>query len=202
VTKARKTKRTKLVKDGTRPQWRDGRLDPEWLGAAGQRFVAPWLRQRLQGVDPWQPIDTRADEDPEAFIVEMIREVGVQHGAAAAIAESTLTLLDEARKLAPEAPSYLPRALRVCQLTRLPHVQPWFAEEVAHLAAHKRARWKAAVQRQILHGAVVQRAGSAGDWLMLLEREPYTTLALLALGETFRKRVEHLPKWWAATRRE
>jgi hypothetical protein len=184
------------------PRWQDGRLDPEWLANAGRRFVTAWLRDRLGGFDPYQPIDTRADEDPEELVAAIVREVGVQHDATEVIASSVLELLDEARRGDPRAPSYLVRLLRLCQLTWLPRVQSWFAAEVAYAATHKRARWKPPLQRQVLYAAMIQKAGSQADWMQLLDKKASSTLALLALGQSFAKRLQLLPRWWAVTDRK
>lgn len=179
-------------------RWREGRLDPDWLGQAGLRFVEGWLRERLEGRDPYQPIDQRVDEDPEAFVVQLLKDVGAQHASFTAISASVLSLLDAAKKKA-KPPAYFQRLLRLCQLVPLPHVQAWFDDEVRLIANGKHSRWNEGTCQSILYAATMQQAGAKESWLILLAQPAYSTLALLSLGRTFRERLEYLRPWWVST---
>src|SRR5690242_15204113 len=108
----KKADKRKPQKRDAVPQYSNGHIDPEWLGKAGLRVVGAWLRDRLAGHDPYQPIDVRVDEDPESFVAEVVRSVGVQHPASAAIAVSVLRLLDETRKPSVK-PAFFPRLIRL-----------------------------------------------------------------------------------------
>jgi hypothetical protein len=191
----------------TTPRWKDGRLDPDWLGSAGLGFVRTWLLGRLAGNDPYQPLDARTGEDPDAFVVGLLREVGAHHPAFDVIARAMLQLLDEAAE-APAVPPYLGSLLRICQQVRLPQASTWFAEKLGALARdvgkqnRREERWGGyETAKEIAYAAVVQSPGLAGAasrpaWERLLEVPRYTTIAFLALSRTFPDQARHLGQWW------
>jgi hypothetical protein len=190
-----------------KPRWKNGRLDPDWLGAAGLGFVRAWLASRLAGSDPYQPVDTRIDEDPDAFVVELLREVGAHHPAFEVIARAVLQLLDEARGAAPEVPAYFRGLLRICQQVRLPQTSGWFGEEMDALAREMNRReeqWGGyEAGKEIAYAAVTQAPGltvaaSRAAWERLLGVPRYATIAFIALSQTFSDQVRHLGRWWAA----
>jgi len=184
------------------PRWKDGRLDPDWIGEAGLRFVRPWLQRRLEGHDPLQPIDRRVDEDPEAFVVDLLREVGARHPAAEAIGRAARDLLDEARAEAPHAPAYVRTLLRLTELVSLPLTRPWFDEEIGFLADGAARRWKegatGVTAYDVAFAAVKQKAGSKAHWERLLARPDVATIALMALAPSFDAKLAYLGRWWGA----
>jgi hypothetical protein len=192
------------------PLWKGGRIDPDALGSAGLRVVRPWLRERLSGRDPHQPIDVRTSEDPDAFVVGMLREVGPGHPAFDVIARAVLGLLDEAAGGAAVVPVYFGSLLRICQQVRLPLVSTWFAEELGKLSRgtdelkHREARWGGyETVKEIVYAAIIQSPGlveaaSRPAWERLLDEPRYATLAFVALSRTFPDQVRHLGKWWTA----
>jgi hypothetical protein len=190
------------------PRWKDGQIDPDWLGSAGLRFVRTWLHDRLSGSDPHQPIDVRTDEDPDAFVVGLLREVGAHHPAFEVIARASLDLLDQAVRALPAVPPYFGSLLRICQQVRLPQVSTWFAAELEALVGAsplpREERWGGyEVTKEIAYAAVVQSPGLVGTasraaWERLLDEPRYTTIAFLALSQTFPDQAQHLARWWAA----
>jgi hypothetical protein len=182
----------------------DGTFDPDSLERAGLRWVTAWLKGRLSGRDPYLPIDRRGGEDPEALVVAILRDAGTAHPATELIARALLALLDEARTCAPEIPSYLKPALRICQQVRLPQASSWFTEELKKLANDPEtleARWGEKVVREILYAASLQspglpQAASHESWLALLMVPRYATLAWAGLGSSFRQQLVHITIWW------
>ncbi|HEV7509700.1 MAG TPA: hypothetical protein VGS07_32810 [Thermoanaerobaculia bacterium] len=190
-----------------RPSLRkDGTFDPECLKEAGQSWVTAWLQDRLSGYDPYFPIDKRGDEAPSSLIVSILREAGTTHPSTALIGRSILNLLDEARKLAPEIPSYLKPALEISQRAWLPSTSIWFTEELRCLAADPavvEGRWGTRLVKEILHGAIRQspglpRAASHASWRAILRMPQYATLAWMGLARTFDASLVYMDDWWRA----
>ena len=191
------------------PRWKDGKIDPDWLGGAGLRFAREWLATRLAGVDALVPLDPRVDEDPEALFVDLLREVGAHHPAFDVVARAALQLLDQARR-SPALPPYFGNLIRLCQRTRLPQTSTWFSEELSAIARdvgkrnEREGRWGGYEgAKEILYAAAVQCPGHAGSasrpaWERLLSEPRFATIAFVALSQTFADRVAHLGKWWVA----
>ena len=183
----------------------DGSIDPQCFEQAGLRRLRRWLRDRLSGVDPYLPIDTRSDEDPEALIVSILRDAGLAHPASSLICRVVAQLLDEAGQRAPKTPAYFPSAIRLCQRIRMPQTSGWFTEAVEELAASaaKAAeRWGGyEPAKEVIFAAIVQAPGlptaaSRKSWQTLMKQPRYATLALLGLGHSFCEQVKHLRDWW------
>ncbi|MBM4034568.1 MAG: hypothetical protein FJ291_22725 [Planctomycetes bacterium] len=195
-----------MTQDAFKPTIRkDGTLDPECFAQAGQRWVTEWLRARLSGTDPYFPIDLRSDEDPEALVAGILRDAGLVHPGSCFIARAVLSLLERARKVAPRVPRYFGSLVALCELTPLPTTGPWFAREVRELAADSdrlEKRWGGYEQaKEIVFAAMVQcpglpSAASREAWEALLMIPRYATLALLAVGTSFREEARHLKDWW------
>ena len=137
--------------------------------------------------------------------MEILRDTGSGHPAFGSIANAVLSMLDKARQTAPQSPAYLPGLLRLCQRIRIPKVGTWFGEEIKTLANGPdgtERRWGGYEQtKEVVFAALVQSPGlrtaaSRPSWLVLLEQPRYSTLALLALGTSFREQAAHLSKWW------
>jgi len=183
----------------------DGSLDPSCFERMGEEWIESWLRNHLSGSDPYFPIDTRTGEDPESFVVGLLRQAGATHPAAASIARVVLRLLDEARRLAPQVPSWLSPLLRLCQQVHLDLTFSWFHEELQATARDPEAaqqRW-ADLQtlREILVAAVAQAPGRPhssprGSWLVLLRKPDFCSLALAGLGASFEQKLPFLADWW------
>jgi len=191
---------------GFRPTVRkDGTLDPACFLQAGLRWVKQWLEARLSGSDPYFPIDTRYDEDPEAFVASILRDAGTDSPGAAILCRAALQLLDRARDLAPRVPPYFKSLLRLCQRLSLPQAASWFTEELATLAGDPDAadrRWGGYDHaKEIVYAALVQTPGlptaaSHESWLALMKTPRYATLALLGAGTSLREKALHLREWW------
>lgn len=185
----------------------DGTLDPECLEQMGPDWLTGWMRERLSGRDPWFPLDRRSDEDPESFIVGLLRGLGLGHPLVPLLGRAALRLLEEAAAAAPSPPSFLRSLLRLCQQTALPATAAWFAAELETLAARPEifaSRWpERALADEILFGALRQSPGWPGSparpaWETLLAQPETTTFALSALGTSFQEQVSHLAVWWEA----
>jgi hypothetical protein len=183
----------------------DGSLDPACLERMGERWTAQWLRERLSGRDPYIPIDRRTDEDPEALVVDLLRQEGPSGTCSLAIARAALALLDDARRSAPQIPPYFPALLRLCEQVRMTPTSTWFLDELTALSrdpASVECRWGSAeIIEEILFAARRQTPGlpesPAHDlWLGLLRQPRFATMALLGLGTSFARLVAHLPVWW------
>lgn len=183
----------------------DGSLDPASFERMGDSWIESWLRERLSGRDPHFPVDIRAGEDSEAFVVGLLRQAGPVHLATLAISRSVLRLLDEARRFAPQALPWLIPLLRLCQQVRLDLVFSWFREELQAIASDSdaaRQRWgDLRVIRDILLAAVLQAPGRSpspalGAWQMLLKIPEFSSLALAALGSSFEQKLPYLEDWW------
>jgi hypothetical protein len=189
-----------------RPIYReDGSLDPQCLEDAGRHWLRKWLEGRFSGRDPFFVIDRRSDEDPEALVVHILQEAGTAHPVTLSISEVLLSLLDHAREVAPDLPSFFFPTLKVCQQVRLPATVSWFNEELAALAHGPEgveAHWGGfPITKEIVYASVTQlsglsRAVSYPSWLMLLKIPRYATLALLGLGPTFEQELPWLETWW------
>ncbi len=183
----------------------DGSLDPVSFERMGDSWIESWLRERLSGRDPHFPVDIRAGEDPEAFVVGLLRQAGPVQLATLAISRSVLRLLDEARRFAPQTPPWLIPLLRLCQQVRLDLVFSWFREELQAIASDSdaaRQRWgDLRVIRGILLAAVLQAPGRSPSpaleaWQMLLKTAEFSSLALAALGSSFEQKLLYLTDWW------
>lgn len=183
----------------------DGRLDPATFEHMGEAWIERWLRERLSGSDPYFPIDTRSDEDSEAFVVGLLREAGYSHPAVAAIGRAILTLLSEARRHPLPPPPYLPSLLRLCQKVHLELTFSWFREQLEAIArdsATARERWGGLrAVREILFAAVVQApartSGAALEaWSTLLRAPEFSSMALAALGTSLEQKLPYLAEWW------
>ena len=196
----------------------NGRLDPSSFEAMDDSWIEGWLRARLSGSDHYFPIDTRWDEDPERFVINLLRDAGTLHPAAAAIGRAVLRLLDEAQRssrqaraeassasLRSQAPAYLNALFGLCRGVRIEQTFSWFRDELAEIARDPdaaRLRWGGLRRvREILFAAVVQapgwpRAASFGAWSALLRVPEFSTLALAGLGRTFEQRLPYLADWW------
>jgi hypothetical protein len=183
----------------------DGSLDPVSFERMGDNWIESWLRERLSGRDPHFPIDLRVDEDPEAFVVGLLRQAGPVHLATLAISRSVLHLLDEARRFAPQTPPWLIPLLRLCQQVRLDLVFSWFREELQAIASDSdaaRQRWgDLRVVRDILLAAVLQAPGRSPSptleaWQALLKSTEFSSLALAGLGSSFEQKLPYLADWW------
>jgi len=174
---------------------------------AGLRWVKQWLEARLAGSDPYFPLDTRTDEDPEAFVVAVLRDAGFQHPASELISRAVLDLLDRSRSMAPRKPAYFEALIGLCQRVVLPQAGTWFTEAIEQLAQVTEdfeRRWGGPERvREIVFAAIVQAPGlppaaSRQSWLRLMSIPRYATLALLGLGGSFEDRLKHLTDWWAS----
>lgn len=181
----------------------DGTFDPDSLERAGLRWVRSWLKARLSGSDPFFPVDKRWDEDPEALIVDILRDAGLEHNGTSLVARAVLDLLEEA-SASGEVPAYFKPAVRICQRVRLPLTSSWFLKELQSLAKDPEAveaRWGEKLVREILYAAIHQVPGlpqspSFQDWKALLRVPRYSTLAWLGLGQIFALRLGYLKDWW------
>jgi TIR domain-containing protein len=183
----------------------DGSLDPASFERMGDSWIERWLEERLSSRDPHFPVDIRAGEDPEAFVVGLLRQAGPVHSATLAISRSVLRLLDEARRLAPRTPPWLSPLLRICQQVRLDLVFSWFREELQTIASDSdaaRQRWgDPRTIRDILLAAALQVPGRSpspaiGAWLALLKTADFSSLALAGLGSSFEQKLPYLADWW------
>ncbi len=188
-------------------QREDGSLDPACLERMGERWIARWLRERLGGRDPYILIDRRTDEDPEALVVDLLRQEGPSRTCSLAVARAAIALLDEARRTAPEIPAYFPALLRLCEQVRMTPTSTWFLDELTALSqdpAAAESRWGSAeIIEEILFAARRQIPGFPESpaheiWMVLLRQPRFSTLALLGLGTSFARLVAHLPVWWRA----
>jgi len=183
----------------------DGSLDPASFERMGDSWIESWLRERLSGRDSHFPVDIRAGEDPEAFVVGFLRQAGPAHPATLAVSRSVLRLLDEARRFEPQTPPWLIPLLRLCQQVRLDLVFSWFREELQVIASDSdaaRQRWgDLRVVRDILLAAVLQAPGRSPSpaveaWQVLLKTADFSSLALAALGSSFEQKLPYLAAWW------
>ncbi|MFY9824723.1 MAG: hypothetical protein WAM82_25320 [Thermoanaerobaculia bacterium] len=189
----------------------DGTLDPECLERMGPDWLTGWMRERLSGRDPWFPLDRRSDEDPESFIVGLLRGLGTGHPLVPLLGRVARRLLEEAEAAAAAPPAYLRPLLRLCQQTALPATAAWFAAELETLAAKPEtfaSRWpERALADEILFAALRQSPGWLGSparqaWETLLTRPETTTFALSALGTSLQEQVSHIAVWWEACPKE
>jgi hypothetical protein len=183
----------------------DGTLDPSCFVMAGLRWVEGWLAARLARNDPYFPVDTRADEDPEAFVAAILTDAGLEHPGSALIARAALRLLDKARAQAPREPHYFQALLGLCQRVPLPYAGSWFTEELERLARDPEGterHWGGYEHtKEIVFAAMVQSPGlrtaaSRPSWLALMKTPKYATLALLGLKGSAEERFSHLNVWW------
>jgi hypothetical protein len=189
----------------------DGSLDPECLERMGPDWLTGWMRQRLDGRDPWLPLDRRSDEDPEALLVGLLRDLGPGHPLVPLVGRVARRLLHEAGAAAPEVPPYFRSLLRLCQQITLPSTAAWFTAELKALAERPEEfayHWPDKKQaREILFAALRQSPGWPGSparpaWEVLLTRPEGTTSALLALATSVQQQALHLADWWRACPRE
>lgn len=187
------------------PRFReDGSVDPSCLDDRGDAWIFHWLTSRLSGHDPYFPIDRRVEEDPDALVVSILREIGRHSPTWASIARSIRLLLYQAGHSAPEVPASFSHVLRICQQQTLGEVGGWFASELESLAENPEngeRRWGRRLFKEILYAAVRQAPGipsaaSRGSWLVLLRDPLYTTIALRGLGPQFYQRLPFLNEWW------
>jgi hypothetical protein len=184
----------------------DGTLDPGSFSGLGIREVVAWLRSRMTGMDSVIPVDRRADEDPEALIVGLLRDIGAADPVSRLIASSVRQLLVEASSDPALAAPFIVPLLRLCQQVVLPIAADWFVAELASIAFdldRYRLRWQdPKVVDDIIRAATVQAPGlpsssSRAHWLALLQRPEMATAALLGLAPSFRERAMHLSEWWS-----
>jgi hypothetical protein len=183
----------------------DGTLDPGFLVDAGGRWVSDWLEARLSGRDPYFPLNRITEEDPDALIVDLVKQAGQGHPATELISRGALLLLDTARQEAPKVPPYFGNALRICQQVQLPKTSGWFVEEIRALANDpdfsERFWGDPELVEEIVYAAIVQVPGlpttaSRSSWEKLLRVPRYTTLALRGLGPAFPQRLLFIQEWW------
>jgi hypothetical protein len=184
----------------------DGTLDPECLERMGLDWLAGWIQNRLNGSDPWFPIDRRSDEDPESLIVGLLRNLGLAHPLVSLIGQAVRRLLVQADVAALSAPPFLRPLLRLCQQVALPATGPWLLEELKRLVGHPELLAHSPSKElvnEILFAALRQAPGRPKSparpyWESLLALPESATLSLSALGTSLQEQVSHLAVWWRA----
>jgi hypothetical protein len=186
----------------------DGKLDTSSLTRAGEENIIEWLRNRFAGADPYFPLDRRSDEDPDALIVAILRQVGVGHPVSDIISGAVVKILKECQKAILDGPlppdevvfTVFRTALHFCEQLVLPLTAQWFMDEISMLAQNPH-RWRSErISRDILYAAIQQAHArlysSEKSWLNLLNQPEYSTFALLGLEFLFSSKLPHLETWW------
>ncbi len=171
----------------------------------GERWVLGWLRARLEGQDPYLPLDRRSDEDPEARVVGLLRSAGPLDPASRMIGRASHRLLSEASDSGQEPPPFLGPLLRLCQQVQVPDTEAWFIRFVQDLAADPAAmetRWGKALLSELVYAAIQQARATPSTaihaaWEQLLGLRPYSTQALIALASSFEIEGGYLARWWS-----